>query len=531
MAEVFVASIGEVKYETIQAAVEASNVKDVIMLLENTTENVVIPEGKDIVFDLNGKTLSGGTDSNPENKDKPAILNNGTIVIKDSSNPSTGMIKRDDVEVGSESYYVLNNQGTMTIESGTVYNNSGFPDERKGGSSLICNADEPDAEKTYEQDYAKLYIKGGKLHQDNFIAIKNGSKGYVNMTGGEVVSANESAIQNWSNADISGGTVNGLIWAMAYDAAGDSNTKLSGDVTVNGKIWAENYSETGTKKSNITIDGGTYNLKVDEGKPGPEFRTNASCEISIKDGSFNVDPSEYLAEDAKISRGEDGKFTAAKKSGFMIAIKPRYATRKAVEKIIFPEEMFIDVLDEQVERKIVVLLDTCHVAIIKNGKFYPIDVDNMDEQFALANEGKELTVEEDPKFGIKKINSFVSKSLTDNARKLAHDVEIYNGIVYGKCDEVVDFEKLGIEAVNKNGYWLAFNFDLDAATNEGYSDLKVIGAESNIVAGDNFVFVNDINAIGIEGKLTVEDVVGPVSESFDIKLQLVKNTLDLDPRA
>lgn len=109
-------------------AVEAAEDGDTIKLISDTLENIVIAKGQDITIDLNGFTLSGGTDKNEDgentaNKDKPAILNNGTLTIKDSD--GDGMIKRDDDGVGSDSYYVIDNQGTMTIKGGTIYNNSG----------------------------------------------------------------------------------------------------------------------------------------------------------------------------------------------------------------------------------------------------------------------------------------------------------------------------------------------------------------------------------------------------------------------
>lgn len=80
------------------------------------------------------------------------------------------MIKRDDDGVGSDSYYVIDNQGTMTIKGGTIYNNSGtIENGRTSGSSLIRNGG---VVKGNEQGYAVLNIEGGKLQQDNFIAIK-----------------------------------------------------------------------------------------------------------------------------------------------------------------------------------------------------------------------------------------------------------------------------------------------------------------------------------------------------------------------
>ena len=138
---VAVAQVGENKYETLAAAIAAANAGDTVMLLKNVTENVEIAKEKNLTLDLNGKTLNGGTGTA-----KAALYNLGTITIRDTSEAKTGTIKRDDKgTVGETSYYVIRNWGTMTIESGTVINNSGYrktnPTGSMVGSSLICNGD------------------------------------------------------------------------------------------------------------------------------------------------------------------------------------------------------------------------------------------------------------------------------------------------------------------------------------------------------------------------------------------------------
>lgn len=136
-----VASVGTAKYITLAAAIAAANNGETVTLLKDVTENVEIAKEKNLTLDLNGKTLSGGTGTA-----KAALYNLGTITIQDTSAAKTGTIKRDDTgTVGETSYYVIRNQGTMTIESGTVINNSGYKKANSTGSmigsSLICNGD------------------------------------------------------------------------------------------------------------------------------------------------------------------------------------------------------------------------------------------------------------------------------------------------------------------------------------------------------------------------------------------------------
>lgn len=228
-----VASVNGVGYDDLQEAINAAESKDTVTLLSNTTENVTIAEDDNIILDLNGFTLSGGTDkdsdgNNTVHKDKAAITNNGIITIRDSN--GSGVIKRDDVNVSADSYYVLLNKGTMIIESGTIYNNSGVNGE---GSSLICNLGTNSKEAT-------LTISGGKIQQDNFIAVKNDDYGILNVTGGTIIS-NEQAIQNWNEAEVTGGTMRGDVITWSYiQVPNNAKMSISGG-KIEGNVCSINY--------------------------------------------------------------------------------------------------------------------------------------------------------------------------------------------------------------------------------------------------------------------------------------------------
>ena len=123
----YVAQIGSKKYETLADAISLAAKGKTVTLLADVTENVIIAENKNMILDLNGHTLSGGTTAG-----KAALTNYGKLTINDSSEAQTGTIKREDENTGG--YYVIDNKGTMTINGGNVINNS----SRKG-SSLIRN--------------------------------------------------------------------------------------------------------------------------------------------------------------------------------------------------------------------------------------------------------------------------------------------------------------------------------------------------------------------------------------------------------
>ena len=291
----YVAKVDNVKYETLQAAIAAAKDGDIVKLLANVTENVKIAATKNLTLDLNGFTLNGGTGTA-----KAALTNYGTITIKDSSTAKTGTIKRDDNgTTGETSYYVIRNQGTMTIESGTVINNSGYrktnPTGSMIGSSLICNGDCDEG--------GTLTIKGGTLTQNNFIAIKNGALGVLHVTGGTITS-NHSAIQNWFKADITGGEIKGQLWTDAYIADESvGETKIGGDAKFTGEIVMDIY---GSVAPTLAINGG--NLNVTNWRI-TSAAANAGAKPAVSGGTFtSAVPAEYCAPNYEPVANPDGTY-------------------------------------------------------------------------------------------------------------------------------------------------------------------------------------------------------------------------------
>ena len=201
--------------------------------------------------------------------------------------------------MGETSYYVIHNQGTMTIESGTVINNSGYRKANSTGSmvgsSLICNGDCDEG--------GTLTIKGGTFTQNNFIAIKNGALGELHVTGGTITS-NHSAIQNWFKADITGGEIKGQLWTDAW-TAGESvgETKIGGDAEFTGEIVMD---ITGSVAPTLEITGG--NLNVTNWRI-TRAAANAGAKPAISGGTFSapVKP-EYCAPNYEPAANDDGTY-------------------------------------------------------------------------------------------------------------------------------------------------------------------------------------------------------------------------------
>ena len=317
-----VAKISGTYYKTLADAVTAADTTTTVTLLKDTTENVTIPTGKTITLDLNGKTLSGGTNNN-----KAALLNNGTVTIKDSSATKTGTIKReDDADNTGTSYYVIKNLGTMTIEQANVINNSGYkktnPSGSMVGSSLICNGDRKDDQET------TLTINDGVFEQQNFLAVKNGTMGILNVNGGKFTSKH-SAIQNWYKADIKGGMINGQLWTDAYTWDGGvsaGETKISGTTKFTGEIVMD---ITGSAKPTLEISGGEMNVtnwRI------TSAAANAGAKPAITGGLFSSEPAEkYIAENHYVDASNNGDYPytvkeGTKPAGALIVVKDKTDT-------------------------------------------------------------------------------------------------------------------------------------------------------------------------------------------------------------
>lgn len=317
-----VATVGGKNYSTIKEAIDAAGDGDTVTLLANVTESITIGEGETIVLDLNGHTLTNTEGSH-------TITNNGALTVQDTSAGGTGTV--DNVthargalvnygtaeleggtftrsaeasispdDAGDNSWYVIDNQGTMTIDGATVKNKGYY-------SSLIRNLGKS------ASDPAKLTVSNGLIQQDNFIALKNDDYGELIVTGGTIIS-DEQALQNWSQADLSGGTFDGNVITWSY---GDhpSSTTISDEAKITGNVIAVNYDGDKESIATVNITGGTVVGAISKGTYNdgigivPAEPTVESSKIQVSGGVFTEDPTPYLTSGKELIRNADGTYS------------------------------------------------------------------------------------------------------------------------------------------------------------------------------------------------------------------------------
>lgn len=302
-------------YMSLQSAIDAAGKGPAtVSLVGNTLEAVTIPAGADITIDIAEGVILTGTASGH------VITNNGTLTVTGEGtvkamasnkaaveNFGTANLKganfTREVYTTGGNWYVLDNQGTMNIsDTANVF-------AEAPNASLIRNLG-----KSLEQK-ATLNISGGTITQNAFIAVKNDDYGVLNITGG-TINSTAQAVQNWHQATITGGTMNGPVISWAYDdmPGMDNTLEVSGTAVVNGDVMSVTYD--GVAVPHVTITGGTVSGKLIKGKPrvggGVEALPNDSdkADIVVSGGTFNnAVPDEFCAENFHPNRNPDGSYS------------------------------------------------------------------------------------------------------------------------------------------------------------------------------------------------------------------------------
>jgi len=323
-----VAAIGDTKYPTLAAAVEAADNATTVTLLKDTTENVTIPTGKTIKLDLNGKNIKPTTGNAIVNKGNLTIVGSGEVAAQNSESAAIANFPDATANVNggtfvSAYWYVIKNLGNMTIDGPVTIKK---PEGNTDTSSLIDNGwygstDKVAGESVSAQaDKAKLTIKSGEFTGKSGSAscsvIKNDDYATLDISGGTFDStnnqntSNSTTILNWNVATISGGTFIGQ-YPLANGAY--NNTADKGQFTISGGTFTGlqsvfGYGEGGNAVGQMTITDGNFSA--------PQLGEFAGkYELKIFGGLFSSDPSAYVPATHHVEDSFNGSYPFAVKEG------------------------------------------------------------------------------------------------------------------------------------------------------------------------------------------------------------------------
>ena len=199
----------------------------------NIAGSLTVPQGKEVTLDLNGFTLTGG--------DSHAILNHGTLCIKDSSGngkivaskANTSALRNAAVCVidggtftraagVDNKWHTVENFGTMTFNGGKVIAEDGqsfaivngwnYIDPGEQKATMTINNIEMKAGPNGLKNCAggTLTMNGGTLHCTGYWGLSNDSTGVATINGGKIISDKYVAISNGgAKMEINGGTFTG----------------------------------------------------------------------------------------------------------------------------------------------------------------------------------------------------------------------------------------------------------------------------------------------------------------------------------
>ena len=234
----------------------------------NIAGSLTVPQDKNITLDLNGFTLTGG--------DSHAILNRGTLCIKDSSGngkivaskANTSALRNGDgavcvIEGGTftradgedNKWHTVENFGTMTFNGGKVIAEDGQSFAIVNGWNYIPSEQIPSGQKA--------------IMTINNIDMKAGPNGFKNCAGGTL-------------------TMNdGILHCTGYWGLSNDST---GVATINGgKIISDSHIAISDGGAKMEINGGTF-----AGPQGSLYVQSYAKDTVVKGGSYQNETVEFM---------------------------------------------------------------------------------------------------------------------------------------------------------------------------------------------------------------------------------------------
>lgn len=313
----YVAEIEGNIYKSLQAAIDASD-GQTIKVVSNIDLDapLVIAQGKSVVLDLNGKTVSDVATTATASyllavkSGADVTIRNGTLSFA-ATTPDTSWGGEGLPDYPGYANNTIRNEGTLTIENAVLENKT-----KKGGASYVID----------NYAGAKLTVNEGSLLNqaggDIAVRMFNGGTGTIDVTinGGTIsgyraiwiqLASNNSAVAPVMNLTVNGGTLtsidqtyNQAIYSYSY--GNDMKNVL---INVSGGSFNGDIALTGgANKSNIetlNISGGTFNGDWGFYSYGDEAKAMEA--ITLTGGTFLEDPSDYVA-DGYMAVSQDSKW-------------------------------------------------------------------------------------------------------------------------------------------------------------------------------------------------------------------------------
>ena len=344
--QAMVASVQGAKYPTVQAAINAAQTGETVILLEDVQENVIVPADKSIVLDLNGQVVEGAPNAD-------TVTVEGALTVKDDTADANPVVSDD---YGSVTYAA----GKILGKSPTTEPYAKALHVQNGGSATIEGGivESEDSDAAFVSKGSTLTVNGGYFHSAEFGIGVQGEGATLVMSGGVVVADNNAAIggngkdeaeSRDASISISGGTVISHIDADGYIACGIYHPQRGKLSITGGTVYADNgvgillrggtldmtdgtVIATGNASGQVgdsTIVQSCYGVQIDgasayydsanakatitgglvkAGENVPALNVVAPGTMTANGGTFSSDVTEYLGAGRIIKENSDGMF-------------------------------------------------------------------------------------------------------------------------------------------------------------------------------------------------------------------------------
>ncbi|MBR6757090.1 MAG: hypothetical protein IKM35_01230, partial [Bacteroidaceae bacterium] len=273
-----------------------------------TNESVTIPAGVTVTLDLNGQTIAGGKQAADNTKSIYAIVNNGTLTLKNGTVNARG----------------VGNYGTLIVEDG-VYNavdeNGGAAIWNYTGSSVTINGGTftgaqtdtaPGATAMHVASGATAVVNGGTFENDADYTYAIISYGNLTVNDATIIGEHGAIAASEGTLTINGGSyevtgtstdhviyapnggviINGGTFTLSQpDASSFGSTIIDGAVVVNGGTFdSVSGALAYDGQAGLVINGGTFLNKATTvyGGDFDQFVAATSTATTNADGSITV---------------------------------------------------------------------------------------------------------------------------------------------------------------------------------------------------------------------------------------------------
>ena len=246
---------------------------NIVLTNSITTNNFVIPEGKDVTLDLNGRTVTNAgshtilnqghltlTDSSADKSGQIISLKSNTAALRNGDNAvcvvEGGTISRDGAD--GNTWHVVENFGKMTFNGGKVVlkHGNGFaitngwnyfdPGASTTHAVMEINALELDTDSSGIKNcrYGDLTVNDVTVTSTGYWALSNDYLGTAVINGGTLTSSSFKAVSNGAAMTVNGGTFDGTAGLFLQSYA--TSTVLNGGTFTNMNVDAlSGYVGTG----------------------------------------------------------------------------------------------------------------------------------------------------------------------------------------------------------------------------------------------------------------------------------------------